>query len=767
VKIAIVTPAIQDPDRLFGAERHFLGMVEAFQRRHDTEWIQVAVGEVTWDDVLRSYVDCYDLDLSKFDLVISTKNPTFMVQHANHVCWLLHQIRVFYDRFDDEYGRLDEIQLAEKRGQREKIQQLDNLAFQGVRKIFTNGFETARRLKQYNGFDAEVLHPPVLMRGQYCGAQEYFLLPGRLHRWKRVDLALRAMRHLPGNTPLLIPGTGEDEKYFREIAGDDPRIAFLGFVSDQELLDLYANALAVLFPPKEEDFGYIAVEAMLSHKPVIVCTDSGEPARLVENGRSGYVVGPDPVEIAAAMSILDGDRELARTMGEYAYQHVPSQSWDEVVDRLVAAGSPARAQSLGSTASANPAKNTVSLLVADNQVLDPPVGGGRIRIYELYRNLAALGFEVTYVGAYDWPGPTYRDQMLAPHFRECVTPLTQPHFSEDAKYRAATGGKTTIDVTIPKLLKHSPRFQRMAEEFSRDAKVIVISHPWVYPYVPRRADQKLIYDAHNCEFVVKQQILGDTRAGRELVREVEELEGNLCREADLIFVCSDEDATQFVERYGVSRTKIVLVPNGVDIRDIQPPTREQRLQARRDLGLPADQQILIFIGSGYGPNTEAAKFLVKEVAPHLPACSIVIAGSVKESYAASRSPEPPENVRFLGIIDGNQRRALYHAADIALNPMFSGSGTNLKMLDYFAAGLPVVSTPAGARGLEITDEDCVVCETADFVSRARALLASAEVRAGMGTRTRRIAKEKYDWASIAANAAASIMNLLQNKTLQV
>jgi glycosyltransferase involved in cell wall biosynthesis len=767
MKVAIVTPAIQDPGRLFGAERLFAGMVEAFQRRYDTDWIEVAISEATWDDVLRAYLDCYELDLSAYDLVISTKTPTFMAQHPNHVCWLLHQVRVFYDRFDDEYGKLGKAQLAEKYEQRKMIAELDNLAFQGVRKIFSIGHEPSRRLKHYNGYDSEVIYPPVLTRGQYCAAQEYFLLPGRLHRWKRVDLALRAMQHLPGDTPLLIPGTGEDEKYFRDIAGDDPRIAFLGFVSDQELLDLYANALAVLFLPKDEDFGYIAVEAMLSHKPVIVCCDSGEPARLVENGRSGYVVAAEPIEIAAAMSILDDDRELARTMGEYGYQHVPSQSWDEVVDRLVAAGAPKRAQSFGSPAPREPAKNEVSLLVADNQVLDPPVGGGRIRIYELYRNVAALGFEVTYVGAYDWPGPIYRDQMLAPHFRECVTPLTQWHFAEDAKYRAATGGKTTIDVTIPKLLKHSPRFQRMAEEFGREAKIIVISHPWVYPYVPRRADQKLIYDAHNCEYVVKQQILGDTRAGRELVREVGELEGNLCREADLIFVCSDDDATQFAERYGVSREKMVLVPNGVDTKDIQPATIEQRQQARRDLGLPMERPVMIFIGSGYGPNTEAAMFLVKEVAPLLSECTIAIAGSVKESYEAVRGPEPGVNVRFLGVIDANQRRALYQAADIALNPMFSGSGTNLKMLDYFAAGLPVVSTAAGARGLDITANDCVVCVTRDFVSRVQELTASEAVRIEMGRRARLIAEEKYDWASISAKAAESMVSLLQSKTVSV
>ena len=194
MKVAVITPAIHDPSRLFGAERHFAGMVAALQQTVDTAWIQVPISEASWQDVLRSYLDCYELDLSSYDLVISTKNPTFMVQHPNHICWLLHQIRVFYDRFEDEYHNLDPAQLAEKCEQRELIRLLDNLAFERVRKIFTNGYETARRLKQYNGFDAEVLHPPVLTRGHYCGEQEYFLLPGRLHRWKRVDLALRAMR---------------------------------------------------------------------------------------------------------------------------------------------------------------------------------------------------------------------------------------------------------------------------------------------------------------------------------------------------------------------------------------------------------------------------------------------------------------------------------------------------------------------------------------------------------------------------------------------
>jgi glycosyltransferase involved in cell wall biosynthesis len=759
MKIAVVTPAIQDPQRLFGAERHFAGMVNAFRARYDTDWKQVPISEATWDDVLRSYLDCYELDLSKYDLVISTKNPTFLVQHRNHVCWLLHQIRVFYDRFEDEYGKLAKQQRIQRTEQRNIIQSLDTLAFQRVRKIFTNGFETARRLKHYNGFDAEVLHPPVYARGHYCAEQKYFLLPGRLHRWKRIDLALRAMQYLGREVELVISGTGEDEAYFRDLAGQDERIRFTGFVSDQELLDLYANALAVLFVPKEEDFGYITIEAMLSRKPIIVCTDSGEPARLVSNGRTGFVVKPEPMEIAAAMSILFEDKELARAMGERAYETAPLQSWDEVVNRLVTAGKWEGTRSRAAV-SGTAEDSRARVLVADNQVLDPPVGGGRIRIYELYRHIAAKGFEITYVGAYDWPGPAYRDQVLAPHFRECVTPLTQQHFAEDARYRKSSGGKTTIDVTVPGLMKYTPRFQRMAEEFGRNAEIIVISHPWVYPHVPRRPEQKLIYDAHNCEYVVKQQILGDTRQGRELVREVGELEGKLCRDADVVFACSEEDAAQFVERYGITREKILLVPNGVDVKQIRPATADQRRRAKNELGFRVDGSLLIFIGSGYGPNTEAATFLVTEVASKIEDCQIAIAGSVKDSYEATRGPRPPANVRFLGVIDACQRALLYQAADIAVNPMFSGSGTNLKMLDYFAAGLPVVSTPAGARGLELATDECIVCDPNQFVASIQRLLENETTRAEMGRNARRVAETRYDWELIAGKAAEAMNQLV-------
>jgi glycosyltransferase involved in cell wall biosynthesis len=152
---------------------------------------------------------------------------------------------------------------------------------------------------------------------------------------------------------------------------------------------------------------------------------------------------------------------------------------------------------------------------------------------------------------------------------------------------------------------------------------------------------------------------------------------------------------------------------------------------------------------------------VKEIAPRLPNCTVAIAGGVKDSYQASHGPRTPENVTWLGTVAAEQRLSFYHAADIALNPMFSGSGTNLKMLDYFAAGLPVVSTPAGARGLELAPDDCIVCPAEQFVARIEVLLNNPDARSRLAANARKLAVERYAWSMIAADAAQAVRNLLQ------
>jgi glycosyltransferase involved in cell wall biosynthesis len=768
MRVAIVTPSVQDPHRLFGAERHFVGMVDAFRQQVDTDWIQVPINETDWDNVLRSYLDCYDLDLSAYDLVISTKNPTFMVQHPNHVCWLIHQIRVFYDRFDDEYDNLNPAQLAEKSEQRKLIHLLDTLAFERVRKIFTNGYETARRLKQYNGFDAEVLHPPVLTRGQYCGGQGYFLLPGRLHRWKRVDLALRAMRHLPDNVPLLIPGAGEDEAYLRETAGKDARIAFLGFVSDQELLDLYANALAILFVPKEEDFGYITIEAMLSHKPVITCTDSGEPAHLVENGRSGFVVKPNPVEVAAAMSVLTNDRALARDMGEYAFAHVPSQSWSDAVKRLLQPTSvsfPALENLEG--VSRRTLHPEVRVLVTDNQVLEPAVGGSRVRAREVCKGLACR-FSTEYIGAFDWQGPPSTDDRHR-GWRCRVFALSRLHYWLSGHLQRWVNGESVIDVSFSLLAHTSRTFLRTLRESVKQSDVVVFCHPWCYTLAkPLLGGKYVVYDAHNFEWGLRRDLLSATAVGRMLVRYVFRVESQLVRASTQVWACSPEDADKISVAYDVPREKVHVVPNCADTGSLTPASEATRKQAKATFGW-GERPVAIFVASGYGPNTEAAAFIIETLAIQFPEVVFTIIGTVRDDYAkvlgekGGNLSHLPSNVHLPGVVKERELYAALHASDVGLNPILRGSGTNLKLIQYMAAGLPVVSTRAGVRGVSDAGKFSCIVDREAFPLALESLLKDKGLRNEMGAAARAQAETNYDWTTVTARAAQVIERKLKYK----
>ena len=923
MKIAVITPSISDPERLFGAERHFVGMAQAFQQRVPTDWIQIPINEATWEDVLQGYLDCYERDLSGYDAVISTKTPTFMVQHPNHVCWLLHQIRVFYDRFEDEYGRLPEIELAGKRQQRETIRELDDQAFRRLRKIFTNGYETARRLKHYNGFDAEVLYPPVLSRGHYCEGQEYFFLPGRLHRWKRVDLAIRAMRHYSGDIPLLIAGTGEDEPYFRELAAGDSRIHFLGFVPDDEMLALYANALAVLFVPKDEDFGYITVEAMLSHKPVIVCTDSGEPARLVENGRTGFVVKPVPVEIAAAMAMLGSDRDFARQMGEAAHRSTPSQSWDTIIERLLtgafsgtasgnkaarpsrtANGNKAPAQTVSSLPPLVPAfAGTAKVLVTDNQVLEPAVGGSRVRVKELCQGLAAH-FPTEYIGAFDWPGPASTDDWPLPTWHSRVFALSRWQYKLAARLQKYVPGGSVIDVAFPWMTRLSSNFVQALRASAGSSDVVVFTHPWSYPLCKKLLGGKMvIYDAHNFEWGLRSNLLSSTSVGRMLSNSVRRVEGELVKRCDQVWACSKEDADAMSSAYQVPRSKFYLVPNCADTATLRPASRSEREAAKRAndwLG----RRVVLFIGSGYRPNTEAAAFITEQLAPKFPDVVFAIAGSVKQDYLRSRTaaqliehfgshrtpicisdgwydaehwaegmavrwtaPEffietmgsggalrlqlktpnrnritvsqggkviseselaegenilefefaaggplsfrlqqqhraandprvlgcvvqelqwrtpagswqtlplekadlqalLPENVELLGVIPEEALYRVLHASDIALNPVEMGSGTNLKLLQYMAAGLPILSTEAGIRGIEGARDLCVVEPLSGFEAALQIMLADTDALGFLGEAARAEAERNYDWHVVTDRAAGQLKWMLADKQPQ-
>lgn len=336
MKVAVVTVRSASGEA-GGAERFYDALVRAFRRAgHDASEVPVVADESTFEHILQNYLTCYDLDLSGFDLVISTKAPTWLVRHPRHVCYLVHTIRVFYDMFDTVFPNAS----PELHAQRDLVHRLDTEALSAprCRGVFSIGSEVSRRLHEWNGCNADVLHPPLWSDTFHTGpAGNYLLLPGRLHPWKRVDLIIRAMRHVTAPLRLVITGTGEAESELRALAAGDERVEFHGRVSDAELVDLYACAFAVPFAPMREDYGYVTLEAFASGKPVITCSDSGEAAAIVQQSLAGYVCEATPAAIGKHIDMLWQDRQRAEAFGRAGHIWVHAQSWERIVACLIEA----------------------------------------------------------------------------------------------------------------------------------------------------------------------------------------------------------------------------------------------------------------------------------------------------------------------------------------------------------------------------------------------------------------------------------------------
>jgi glycosyltransferase involved in cell wall biosynthesis len=319
-----------------GAERLYVGLVSALRLRGAAVvQVEVTSDESSFDAVLRSYLRAYDLDVSAFDGVISTKAPSFAVRHRNHVCFLLHTMRSYYDMFENVFASATPDLVA----QRSAIHQIDTAALRRapLGDLFVVGSEVRERLQEFNGVDGEVLHHPTSLQSLRTGQFRHLLLPGRLHRWKRVDLALQAARLMRHDVELIICGAGEDEERLRGHASGMSHVRFVGHVTDDELADLYADALAVVYCPIREDYGLVPIEAFSSGKPVVTCTDSGEPTRLVADGVNGLVCNPDPWSMAKRLDWLVEHPLEAMEMGQRGRAVITDIGWEEVCDKLLGA----------------------------------------------------------------------------------------------------------------------------------------------------------------------------------------------------------------------------------------------------------------------------------------------------------------------------------------------------------------------------------------------------------------------------------------------
>jgi glycosyltransferase involved in cell wall biosynthesis len=319
-------------------------------RGHEADLIALPYNPLPKQNLITQAAMWRSLDLENFcgqaiDLVIATKFPSYYARHPRKSVWLVHQQRSIYELYGGQYSDIGDDPRDE--AMRRMLSDGDTKVLGECAYRSSISKNVADRLQAFNGLSSEVLYPPLPLGDRYRSeeAEPYILSVGRICRIKRLDLMINALALTPG-LRLKVVGVADEADALQFFKNEirkhdlDARVDFLGRVSDDELIGLYAKSLAVFYAPFNEDYGYVTLEAMASGRPVITAHDSGGTLEFVTHEQNGFVVAPTAEAIAEVCNRLRQDPGLARVIGSRGRQYIEQSGiiqagWDRVVEGLL------------------------------------------------------------------------------------------------------------------------------------------------------------------------------------------------------------------------------------------------------------------------------------------------------------------------------------------------------------------------------------------------------------------------------------------------
>jgi len=539
---------------------------------------------------------------------------------------------------------------------------------------------------------------------------------------------------------------GAVSREFVQVPGDDePR--YQGWAAAQGV------AMGLTLPALAQPPAAVAEGPLTATSALLVTIDQAVDVVLrfaSEPGDESLAVAVAPERVAGLAAQIETEAERRGIPLDADISLVECRDADELTallrraDRMIDSGCPllARAGLHTAPVPATAEREPLDFLVVNTYPSNPARHGGGIRIQNLWGSMPADICAQAVVLAHTDGGPALMPLTRArPGFEQHV-PFWPELRAAIAQLNAVTG-TSSDDVALALAANGDDPFTRaLRSAAGAGADALVLSHPFMVRQARAAAPHlPIVYEAHNVEADLKGSMFRDDEGGRKAIELVTQLEAEACAHASLVVCCTEVDRRRLIERYGIASEIVHVVPNGASIASmVFTPW------GTRDLTAPR----CVFAGSGHAPNVEAAAIII-DAATSLPDVGFDLIGDLAAQLGHVRLPA---NVVLHGRVSDAEKQRLFAQATLALNPMKVGSGSNLKLVDYLAAGLPVLSSTVGARGFSPDLVDCLELVAPEPAALADAIAASLQRDwSARSARAREIVQSEYDWRVISARYA--------------
>jgi len=321
---------------------------------------------------------------------------------------------------------------------------------------------------------------------------------------------------------------------------------------------------------------------------------------------------------------------------------------------------------------------------------------------------------------------------------------------------------TLRTVMLSRILSKSSSKKVLQKEFS-ESDLIQVELPWQFEclYKIKPSDIPIVLDEHDVAYELYEMRFKRYKIlypiSNLLVGKLKEKEKFAIENSDAVFVPSRRDKQKLIQEFGVSSSKIYVIPNGVDVSKIKPTEFQEKELLKEKFGF-GEKIVILFTGSTHWPNLEAIKKII-DLARKVrdKRLLFLIVGSGGEKF---KRQVKLENVVITGRV--SEVLPYFKLADIAINTVTSGSGTNVKMLEYMSAGLPIITTEFGARGLDIKNEvHAIIDDIKEFPFWIEMLANNEDLRVKLSKNARKLVEKKYSWEVIGKKVDKTYRKLIR------